>query len=347
MNFRVDRWSAAALRSSLLAVTMAGTLLLASCGGGNGNENQSVKFSAERLIVFGDESSLLLPPSTPTAIDARKYSINGFTANTTPANSVPDCLVNPIWVQYVAFKYGLVFAECNPNGSLVTAQMRAANGAKVADVVAALDAFFASGATLGKRDLITLMVGTHDILELYGSVSTASVTEAAAMAEAKRRGELLADQIDRLTNKNNTAGRAIYVPVPDLSETPFGFGAEAGRTERVRLLKAISESFNNALRAEVTNNGRSIGLLNAFQRFRNIVRAVDDGDEPFGFVNATEAACTVALPDCTTLTMQPANGSIAAADEFTWLWADGTRLSAGAHQVLGEDATDLLDTLPF
>ena len=347
MNFRVDRWSGAALRSSLVAVTMAGTLLLASCGGGNGNENQSVKFSAERLIVFGDESSLLLPPSAPTAIDARKYSINGFTADTTPANSVRDCLVNPIWVQFLAFKYGLSFAECNPSNLAVTAQMRASNGAKVADVVAAIDAFVAAGGTFGKRDLITIMVGTHDILELYNSVSTASLTEAAALSEAERRGELLADQFDRITNKNNTAGRAIYVPVPDLSESPFGIGAEAGRTERVRLLKAVSESFNNSLRAKVTNNGRSIGLLNAFQRFRNIVRAVDDGDEPFGFINATEAACTAALPDCTTLTMQPANGNIAAADEFTWLWADGIHLSAGGQQVLAEDAVDLLDNLPF
>ncbi len=179
MNFRVDRWSAAALRSCVLAVTAASSLLLASCGGGNGNENQSVKFSAQRLFVYGDESSLLLPPSTPTAIDARKYSIIGFTANTTPANSVRDCLVNPIWVQYVAFKYGLVFAECNPNGAAVTAQMRATYGAKVADVVAALDAFFAAGGSLGKRDLVTVMVGTHDILELYGSVSTGALTDAA------------------------------------------------------------------------------------------------------------------------------------------------------------------------
>ncbi|MFM9916431.1 MAG: hypothetical protein ACKVOX_11535 [Rhizobacter sp.] len=347
MNFRVDRWSAAALRSSLLAVTMAGTLLLASCGGGNGNENQSVKFKAARLIVFGDESSLLLPSSTPTAIDGRKYAINGFTPSTTPANSTPDCFVNSLWVQFIAAKYGLVFAECNPNGTAATAQMKATYGAKVADVVAALDAFFAAGGSLGKLDLVTIMVGSHDIIELYDSVSTAAQTEAAVLAEADRRGQLLASQFDRLTNKNNTAGRALYVPVPDLSESPFGLGDVASRPERVRLLKAISESFNNALRAKITNNGRSIGLLNAFQRFRNIVRAVDDGDNPFNFVNVTAAACTVALPDCTSLTLQPASGSVEAATDLTWLWADGTHLSAGGQDVLGGDANDLLDTLPF
>lgn len=341
MNFRVDRWSATALRSSLVAVTMAGTLLIAACGGGNGNENQSVKFSATRLIVFGDEASLLLPPSTPTALDSRKYGINGFTADTTPANSVPDCRVNAMWVQFLAAKYGLVFGECNPNGFPVTAQMRASYGAKVADSVAAIDSFFAAGGTLGKRDLITVMVGTHDILELYDSVSTGALTEAAAKTEAERRGQLLADQFDRLTNDDNTAGRALYVPVPDLSETPFGIGAEAGRTERIRLLKALSESFNNELRAKITNNGRSIGLVDAFQLFRNVVRSVDDGDTPDGFVNATDAACTVALPDCSTLTLQ------SGADALTWIWADGIHLSAGGHELLADRALDITDNNPF
>ncbi len=341
MNFRADRWNASALRGSLLAVTLAAVLLLASCGGGNGNENQSVKFSATRLIVFGDETSLLLPPSSPTAIDARKYSINGFTADTTPVDSVRDCLVNPIWVQFLAFKYGLVFAECNPGGLAVTAQMRATLGAKVADVVSAIDAFVAAGGSFGKRDLVTVLVGTHDILELYSSVSTGALTEAAALDEGARRGQLLADQFDRITNESNTAGRALYVPVVDLSESPFGIGAEAGRTERVRLLKRISEAFNNELRAKITNNGRSIGLVDAFQLFRNIVAAVEDGDTPSGFVNVTSIACATALPDCSRLTLQPS------ASEFDWLWADATHLSAGGHELLARRAVDITENNPF
>lgn len=347
MNFRIDRWHATLLRSSLLAVTVAGTLLLASCGGGNGNENQSTKFEAQRLFVFGDESNLLLPPSSPTAIDAKKYTVNGFTPGTTPADTVPDCRVDLLWVQYVAAKYGLVFAECNPSGATVTAQMRATVGAKVADVVAALNTFFA-GDSFGKRDLVTIMVGANDILELYdrvtNSANPAPLSEAAALAAAESRGRLLADQYDRITNDNNTGGRALYVPIPDLGESPFGIG----NAERVRLLKALSGAFNDELRVAITNNGRSIGLLNAYQRFHNIIRAVlNDGDDPFGLINVTGAACTTALPDCTTLTLQPANGSIPAATAFAWLWADGTHLSPGGQRVLGEDALDLLDNLPF
>lgn len=353
MNFRIDRWRATVLRSSLLALTVAGTLLLASCGGGNGNENQSVKFEARRLFVFGDESNLLLTPSSPTAIDARKYSINGFTAGTTPANSVPDCFVNVLWVQYVAAKYGLVFAECNPTGATVTAQMRAAVGAKVGDVVTSLNTFFNGGGSFGKKDLVTIMVGTNDILELYdrvtNSANPAPLTASAALAEAERRGRLLADQFDRITNDDNTGGRALYVPVPDLGESAFGIAEEPGIDLEDRLLHRISAAFNDELRVAITNNGRSIGLLNAYERFHNIIRAVDDGDDPFGLINVTGAAClsTSPLPDCTTLTLKAANGSIPAATAFTWLWADGTHLSPGGHRVLGEDALDLLDTLPF
>ncbi len=343
MNFRVDRWSASALRSSLVVVSVAGALLLTSCGGGNGNENQSVKFRAARLIVFGDEASLLLPPSSPTALDARKFSVNGFTPGTTPANSVPDCRANLLWVQFLAAEFGLVFAECNPTGAAVTAQMRAANGAKVADVVAAIDTYLATD-SFGPRDLVTVMVGTHDILELYNSVITSATTESAALLEAERRGLLLADQFDRITNSDNTAGRALYVPVPDLGESPFGIGAEAGRSERVRLLTRISEAFNNELRGQITNNGRSIGLVDAFQLFRNIV----DNLGIAGFDNVTQAACTTAVvTDCTSLTLQPANGTIEAANDFTWLWADGIHISAGGHDVLGERAVDITENNPF
>lgn len=345
MNFRVDRWSAAALRTSLVAVTMAGTLLLASCGGGNGNENQSEKFSPTRMVVFGDESSLLLPPSSPTALDARKYGINGFTADTTPANSVPDCFVNPIWVQFLAFKFGLTFAECNPGGAPVTAFMRAANGAKVADVMTAIDTFIVANGKFGKKDLVTILVGSHDILELHDRVTNganpAPLTEAAALAEAERRASLLAGKINDLTNLKNTLARVMYVAVPDLAQSPFGIAAEPGVDYTDRLMHRISQAFNDELRIRVDINGRSIGSLNAYQRFRNIIDAVNDGDEPFGIFNASDGACTTALPDCTTLTLQ------ATADAFNWLWADATHLSAGGQDILGQDATDLIDNLPF
>ncbi len=342
MNVNLVRVQPARLRSGLVALASVAVWLLASCGGG-GADNQAVKFKPTRLVVFGDETSLLLPPSTPTAVDARKYGINGFTQGTTPAFSIPDCRENLLWVQRVALEYGLVFAQCNPDNAKVTALMRASNGAKVADVIASIDAFLATD-KLGRKDLVTILVGTHDVLELYDKLLAGTLTEAAATAEATRRGGALAAQFDRVTNKSDTAGRALYMPIPDVGATPFGIGAVDGRAQRQRVLTLLTERFTNALRGQVTNNGRSIGLVDALQEFRNVIA----GRSNTTFNNLDRAAClTPQLLDCTTLTLVPTAGLSARDQELTWLWADGYHLSPGAHLLLANRAIDIAKNNPF
>ena len=335
MNFRVDRWSAAAL-------IMVGALLLSSCGG-SGVSGQSRRFHPTRMIVFGDEASLLLTPSTATATDALKYTNNGFNPFTTPLNTQIDCRANLLWVQALAIEFNLRFRECNPDGLPATGQMLATAGAKVADVVSAIDTFLASN-SVGRTDLVTLMVGTNDIVELYTSVTTSAVTEAAALAEAERRAELVAAQVSRLTdNQNNTRARVIYATVPDVSDTPFAIAEPTGRAERVRLLKALSERFNDRLRGQVPVNGRSIGSLNAFQLLRNIVQLVENGDTPTGIANVKDAACTNvgSVLGCNTTTLR------AGATDTNYLWASGVYFSAGTHVYLGNQAVDLATNLPF
>ncbi len=335
MNFRVDRWSAVALRSSLVVLTTVSALLLSSCGGG-GQSSQTSRFDPARMIVFGDESSLLLPGSTSTAIDGRKYTNNGFTTGTT----TPDCNANPLWVQLLAAEYDLVFAECNPGGVTPTAQMRATAGGKVADVVAAVDAFLAS--TPGNKpvptDLITMMVGTNDVLELYNSVITSALTQAAAVAEIERRGELLAAQINRLTNDSNTLGRVMYSTVPRVSLTPFG---RSKSSDDQVLLQLLTDSFNNSMRGQVRINGRSLGFLNASQTFTNVVDDVNDGGRPNEIINASVPVCTVAILSCTPLTLVT-GGTI-----FNHLWADDTRFSFAGHIFIGDDAVNLATSLPW
>jgi outer membrane lipase/esterase len=335
MNFRVDRWSAVALRSSLVVLTAVSALLLSSCGGG-GQSSQTSRFKPTRMIVFGDESSLLLPGSTSTAIDGRKYTNNGFSAGTT----TPDCNANPIWVQTLAAEYGLVFSQCNPGGVTPTAQMRATAGGKVADVVAAVDAFLAS--TPGNKpvptDMITMMVGTNDVLELYNSVITSALTQAAAVAEIERRGELLATQINRLTNNSNTLGRVMYSTVPRVSLTPFGRSQSPGDQTLLRLL---TDSFNDKMRSLVQINGRSLGFLNTAQTFDNIVDDVNDGGQPNGIINVSVSVCTVAILSCTPLTL------VTGATITNHLWADDTRFSFAGHIFVGEDAVDLATNLPW
>jgi phospholipase/lecithinase/hemolysin len=339
MNFRVDRWSAVALRSSLVVLTAVSALLLSSCGGG-GQSSQTSRFKPTRMIVFGDESSLLLPGSTSTAIDGRKYTNNGLSPGTTTI----DCNANPIWVQRLAGEYGLVFAECNPGGATPRVQMRATAGGKVADVVLAVNAFLAS--TPGNQpvptDMITMMVGTNDILELYdrvtNSANPAPLTQAAAVTEIQGRAELLAAQINRLTNDRNTLGRVMYSTVPRVSLTPFGRSQSPGDQTLLRLL---TDSFNDRMRSLVRINGRSLGFLDPAQTFNNIVDDVNDGGRPNGIINVSVPVCTVAILSCDTDTL------VSGGEISNYLWADDIRFSYAGHIYIGEDAIDLATSLPW
>lgn len=337
MNFRVDRWSAVALRSSLVILTTVGALLLSSCGG-SGQSGQSKRFKPTRMIVFGDEASLLSTQPPGTVTNAAKYTNNGFDQAT---NSTLDCRENRLWVQYLADEYSLVFAECNPANATATAQMRATAGAKVADLATAVDAFLAASAPV-PTDLITMMVGTNDIVELYTSVSSSAITQNAAVAEAARRGELFGVQINRLTNSKNKQGRVMYSTVPEVGLTPFGVGKSLADQS---LLNSLTTSFNNAMRSTVDINGRSNAFLDTAQRFRNIIDFVRKGKSvsSSNVTNVTVAACLdpVNLLTCTNNTL------VSGATSTDHIWAGNINFSAAGHILIGNDAVDLATSLPL
>ena len=348
MNFRIDRWSAAALRSSLVAVTVVGSLLLASCGGGSSGSN----YRPARMIAFGDEFSVITPVTGGLAIDAKKYNINGFTpaSGTVLVNTEPNCYENPLWIQTVAFNFGLVFAECNDiPGAATTAFIRAEPAAKVDDVVNQITSFLAGG-VLVKSDLVTIMVGTNDVLELYHSVRSSSLSPSAALAEAVRRGRLLAAQFDRVTQYgSNDKARALYVLIPNVGDTPYAYAEEsgAGGVGSRDLLTSLTRAFNDELRSKITINGRSIGQINLFDTFRTIVtdakRAADAG-----ILNIKDAACVPAdILDCTSATLQPGTETTYAATDATWLWAQGVYFGPIGHSLLSSGALRIIDNNPF
>ncbi len=346
MNFRIDRWSAAALRSSLVAVAVAGSLLLTSCGGGGGS---GTNYLPTRLIAFGDEFSVIVRQSdSPLAIDAKKYGINGFTESTT----TPDCYTNPLWIQIIALQYGLVFAECNDiPAATTTAFIKAAAGATVADVVTQITNFLASPAgTLVKSDLVTIMVGTNDVLELYRSVRSGGLSEADALSQAADRGELLAKQFDRVTKYgSNDKARALYVLIPNVGDTPFAYAEEsgAGGAGSRTLLTSLTRAFNDQLRSKITINGRSIGQINLFDTFVNIVNNAKSAAKA-GILNITDSAC---VPDdllqCTSSTLQPAIGTAEAASDRTWLWAKDVYFGPIGHSLLSNGAISIINNNPF
>jgi outer membrane lipase/esterase len=303
------------LRKAALAAGVA--LTLAACGGGSG---QVEPFEPTRILAMGDQTSRL-------EADGRKYTVNALVEGGTAL----DCETHPLWVQIVAEVFDLAFPQCPGENTAPTGVMLATNGAKAADIQAQVDAVAAS---FTEDDLVTMLVGANDIIELYAQFPTRSEDDIAA--ELRARGRTWGAQINRVAQ----AGPAVLVvTVPDVGKTPFALAEESANAGRAALLTRLTDQYNAGMRLEIINDGRMIGLAFGDLEVQNIVRFPG----AFGFSNVTEAACLASapLPNCTTATL------VTDADAINWLWADDRHLSPGGHNRLGAIAASRATNNPF
>jgi hypothetical protein len=281
--------------------------LLAACGGGT---RQIEPFKAERYFAMGDELSVLTS-------DGRRHGINGLNSS----NAV-DCSSNQIWVQALASSFSLVFAECNPNAATeLNARILAAPGADAAALTAQIDAQVAAGG-FRANDLTSVLIGMHDVLALYAQFPARS--EADLTNELGARGAAIAAQVNRLVG---LGAKVVVSTVPDLGTTPFALAEKAAHSDvdRSALLSRLTAALNARLRTTILNDGRFIGLVLADEMTEAMVRS----PLSFGLTDISQAACAVALPDCTSATL------VAGANASTWLWADRLRLAPTAQTRLG------------
>jgi phospholipase/lecithinase/hemolysin len=302
---------------------------LAACGGGD----TEVPFDPNRVLAFGDELSYL-------EADGRKYGINAFkitdstTSPPTESTTELDCTRNPIWVQRVATGFGLAFDRCLGSATAASGQILAQPGHKVADFPAQIAAV--QGASLNERDLALVMIGMHDILELYGRYPTDSA--AVLLEQARNRATTYGQRINDLAR----SGPAVVVlTVPDLGLTPFARAQNTatGDTGRSRLLSQLTEAFNNRMSVTLINDGRLIGLIYADTESQNMVRFPSS----FNLTNVVDAAClaTAPLPGCNTGTL------ISGATGSNHLWADDLRLGPPLQSRLGSLAEFRAKNNPF
>lgn len=305
------------------ASALTAAVIVAACGGGT---SQQEPFIAERVFAFGDDSSAL-------RADGRRYGVNGLDATT----SVFDCRLEPVWVQVIASYYGFVFAECNvaTPAAVPKAFMRAAAGAKVADVAAQVEAQAAAG-RLRDKDLALVAAGANDVLELYAQYP--GVPEAALITEARLRGERLAAAVNRLVN---LGARVIVANLPDMGMSPFARAEAAANAgsgfDRGALISRLTTAFNEGLGVKVLLDGRFVGLAQMNLRTQSAARS----PASFGFSDVSRAVCTVAPPDCTTATL------VTGATAGTFLWADATRLAPGGQGSLATLALERAQRNPF
>jgi outer membrane lipase/esterase len=322
-------------RLRVASLLVAAALGLAACGGGE----QVSEFRATRVLAFGDEASVIV--DTAGNANGRKYTVNATVSATDPTL---DCRANPIWIQAVGNRFGLPFPQCNYGTTAVASpvnRIRAAAGARSADVAAQVDAQLAESA-IGKGDLATVLVGLNDIVAAYRTYPTRS--EAEISATVRDAGIAAALQVNRLANLD---ARVIVATVVDAGVTPFGRSERAANTDtdRSALLTRLTASFNSGLRGALVNDGRRIGLV-LLDEYISVTAKFTGLN---GIANSADTACNLTLStqvppsalDCTTSTL------VSGASATSWLWADTLRLSPAGQTALGTFANERLDNNPF
>lgn len=309
------------LAAGAVALAVAG--LLAACGGGTA---QVEPFKPGRVIVFGDETSVIVNDG---ANNGRKYSVNGL-----DANAARDCTLLPIWVQSLTDYYGFVFAECNKNNATPRAFMRAKVGAKVDDptlgMAQQIAEQVASGDGFKANDLVTILIGANDMIELNDRVQAGSLSAADALAEARRRGTHLAERINGILA---AGAKAIVVTMPDMGLSPYALNLNKTSPGTAARVSSMSFEFNAALRTMIDQtrfDGRNYGLVLADDTVQTIARF----SAAYGYSDVSNGVCLVALPNCTTASAD----LVAGATVDTYMWASDRHLSPSLHSRIGSQA---------
>jgi len=322
-------------RRRLGAALLVAAAAVAACGGGE----QEEIFDADRVIAFGDETSLIVDLRGDA--NGNKYSVNATVSETDPTL---DCKENPLWIQVIADHYDLVFPQCNPTPGAVVApqsRIRATVGARAADLTTQIDTQLADS-SFRDGDLATVLVGAHDILAQYAQFP--GVGESQLIDNVEAAGAEVARQVNRLASADV---RVLMSTVPDVSYSPFAIAERAAHTDtdRQQLIRRLVLRFNASLRATVNNDGRRIGLVLGDEMVQTVARFPGFNN----INNSTTAVCDLtrsqlvppSILDCSRLTL------IANGNGLTYLWADDRRLAAGAQLLLGNLGTQRAQTNPF
>ena len=312
-------------RRAIAGVAMCVCLLASSCGG----STSKTQFIPARVVSFGDESSMIIDVNNDS--NGAKFTVN---ATVSSSDQRLACPLNAIWNQSVAASFGLVFPECNPGSTAVTApvsRIRATRGARAVDLGPQIDAQQADS-PLGEGDMATLLIGENDIVAQYLLYPTLSEVELNANVEAA--GVEVGRQLNRLAD---LGAKILVATIPDLGLTPFGYAERAAHadTDRGALLSRLSQNFNAKLRATMYNDGRRIGLI----LLDELVQTTAAHPGLNGINNTSVAVCDLAQSkltppsslDCTMQTLIPDGNA-------TYFWADDRHLSASGQNLFGSAA---------
>jgi outer membrane lipase/esterase len=311
--------------------------LLASCGGGT---DQVDPFEPTRYMAFGDAMSVITRPG-PQGL---KYAVNAVASDGTTTDCTISTSNQPslLWTQILGNTFNFVFEECNPNGRTKFAFIYAKPDAKAADFVTQVaEARVVQGA-FGCKDLMSVLIGTNDVIELFETVYLADPTTATAndvTNELTARGKRLGEAIAALTANNGP--NIIVSTIPRMNQTPWG-RQQANLWPGLNVpnvLSQFSDAFNTALRTNIPNDGSRWGLV----ELDAIVNAAINNPDSYDLDNVRDAVCAKDLPECKNVTADLVPGGNAE----TWLWASDRWIGWRAHSRLGNFSRTRAQDNPF
>lgn len=324
------------LLAPLAPVALAAAMLTA-CGGGT---SQVEPFKPERVIALGDENSVIVDDGS----DSHKQPGNGSKYTINDRRGTGDCRLLPTFAQSLANLYGFVFAQCNPTALTPKAFIHAVANAKIGAGGAGLAAQIASVPNLSKSDMVSLMIGGNDVIELFESVRDGTRTRDEAIGVARQRGRDAAALVGTILN---TGARVLVITSPDLGLSPYAQAQALAYPDAGALLSALTFELNGNLRTNVEpNDGRNWGLVLA----DDIVAAMHK--VPTAFLTSPSvtnvAACTTASArDCVLTDTTTTSTLVSGATVGSHLWADDRHLGPEAHSRIGQQLQSRAVNNPF
>jgi phospholipase/lecithinase/hemolysin len=312
------------------AVVGIAVLALAGCGGGS---TQVESFRPTRIVAFGDEASVITSAGL-------KYGVNALTAVNNGTGTTIDCVSNPLWIQDVASAFGLGFSNCGDTAAAGIDE--AVPNAKAADIATQVENFLAKeGASrpFSHTDIVTVMAGTHDVLEQYAQYP--ATPEDTLTGVLKQRADVLADSVNQIAL---TGAPVIVMRIPDVGLTPFG---QAQGSDNAALLTRLTLAFNTELQLHLINDGHLIGVVFGDSTIQNLVTYA----AYYGITNTTNPVCLQAantsIDDTQVLTGCTVNTLVTNGSPTSYLWAGNISLSPQGQNQIGLAAASRARNNPF
>lgn len=251
----------------------------------------------------------------------------------------------PVWSELVSQYYGITPGASNANGTIF-----AQGGARVAEaspltppgqsqrpVTTQIGEYLTrNGGAADPGALFAVWAGANDLFVNLGAFQAGGITQAQLQTNVLAAAAAEVGQVARL--KAAGARYVLVFGLPDVGATPQFAGAGAATAGAVT---ALSAGYNTTLFTGLASAGIRAITVDTF----SLLSEVRANPAAYGFTNITGIACGPFPPITTTGSSQfcgPTNLVAPGADQ-TYLFADGVHPTTGAHRIIGDFVTSMLE----